>query len=66
MKNFTQLTIFMILKFYKWPIYSAQTHKHVTKIWIYVTNMSKIDDFYLNFYNGIEFYNKVILVKLSL
>jgi len=49
MKTFIQLTIFMILKFYTWPIYNAITHKYVTKIWIYVTNMCKIDDFYLIF-----------------
>jgi len=36
------------------------------KMWTYVTNMCEIDDFYLIFFSGIEFYNKFILVKLSL
>jgi len=49
MKHFIQLTILLTFKFYKWPIYSAKFYKYVTEIWIYVTNMRKIDDFYLIF-----------------
>jgi len=49
MKILYNWQVFMILKFYTWPSYSAKLYKYVTKIWIYVTNMCKIDDFYLIF-----------------